>query len=229
MRVLYLSAAVIVMFVGLCVRPVWAESAEEWNAKGKEAYRAQNYEEAHKYYSKALEIDPKMQKALFNRALNSYRLKKYKETRADLAAELAIDPKDHEAIFYTGLTYFGEAKYKEAFDQFEKAAEIERLPLYLLNCGAALYNSCKYHAAIQHCKMALRVNPEQEIRDKADALIAKAEEHLKEDKQRLAASKRSSVRMENQRSGRIIQIKWIQTADSSGGSNSGSPSPSGGG
>ncbi len=219
MRRYYLSAAIIVVFIGLCVRPVWAESAEEWNAKGKEAYRAQNYEEAHKYYSKALEIDPKMQKALFNRALNYYRLKKYEETRSDLAAVLAIDPKDHEAIFYTGLTYFGQGKYKEAFDHFEKAAELERLPLYLLNCAAARYNTSKYHATIQYCKMALRLNPEEEIKDKATALIAKAEEHLKEDKERLVTTKRSLVRMENsQRSGRVIQIKWIQTADSSGGS-----------
>jgi tetratricopeptide (TPR) repeat protein len=229
MRGLYLPAAVMVVFIGLCVRPVWGESAEEWNSKGKEAYRAQKYEEAHKYYSKALEIDPKMQKALFNRALNSYRLKKYGETRSDLAAVLAIDPKDHEAIFYIGLTYFGEGKYKQAFDQFEKAAEIERLPLYLLNCAAARYNICKYHATIQHCKMALRLNPEAEIRDKANALIAKAEEHLKEDKEILVATKRSSVRMENSRPRRVIQIKWIQTADTSGGSKGGAPRRSGGG
>jgi tetratricopeptide (TPR) repeat protein len=229
-RKTYLSAAVIVMFIGFCVRPVCAESAEEWNEKGKTAYRAQNYEEAHKYYSKALEIDPKMQKALFNRALNSYRVKKYKETRSDLAAVLAIDPKDHEAIFYIGLTYFGEGKYKQAFEQFEKAAEIKRLPLYLLNCAAARYNACKYHATIQHCKMALRLNPEAEIRDKANALISKAEEHLKEDKERLAVSKRSLVRMENSgRPRRVIEIKWIQTADTSGGSKGGSPNRSGGG
>jgi len=219
------------MFIGLCIGPVRAEPAEEWNEKGKEAYRAQNYEEAHKYYSKALEIDPKMQKALFNRALNSYRLKKFQETRADLAAALAIAPKDHEAIFYTGLTYFGEGKYKEAFDQFEKAAELERLPLYLLNCAAARYNASKYHSTIQHCKMALRLNPEVEIKDKANALIAKAEEHLKEDKERLVTSKRSSVRMENsQRPRRVIEVKWIQTADTSGGgSKGGSPNRSGGG
>ncbi len=229
MRKLYLSVAIIVMFIGLCVRPVWAESAEEWNAKGKEAYRAQNYEDADKYYTKALEIDPKMQKALFNRALNSYRLKKYKETRSDLAAVLAIDPKDHEAIFYTGLTYFGEGKYKEAFDQFEKAAEIERLPLYLLNCAAARYNTAKYHATIQYCKMALRLNPEEEIKGKVNELITRSEEHLKEDKLKLVASKKSAVRLDDpNRPRRVIQIRWVQTADS-GGSNSGSPSPSGGG
>jgi len=228
MRELYLSAAILVVFIGLCVRPVWAESAEEWNAKGKEAYRAQNYEEAQKYYSRALEIDPKMQKTLFNRALNSYRMKKYNETRSDLAAVLAIDPKDHEAVFYTGLTYFGEGKYKEAFDQFEKAAEMERLPLYLLNAAAARYNAGRYHNTIQYCKMALRLNPEDEIKDKANALITKAEEHLKEDKEKLVASKKSAVRMENpQARGRVIEIKWIQTADTSGGSST--PSPSGGG
>jgi len=144
---------------------------------------------------------------------------------------LAIDPKDHEAIFYTGLTYFGEGKYKEAFDQFEKAAEIERLPLYLLNCGAARYNGSKYHSTIQYCKMALRLNPEEEIRDKANALISKAEEHLKEDKEKLVASKKSSVRMEDpMRPRRIVEIKWIQTADApSSSKKDDAPRRSGGG
>ena len=154
MRRYYLSAAIIVVFIGLCVRPVWAESAEEWNAKGKEAYRAQNYEEAHKYYSKALEIDPKMQKALFNRALNYYRLKKYEETRSDLAAVLAIDPKDHEAVFYTGLTYFGQGKYKEAFDQFREgrgnrktaalSTELQRQRVTILPSTMLRYSTAKW-------------------------------------------------------------------------------------
>ena len=125
-----------------------------------------------------------MQKALFNRALNSYRLKKYKEARSDLSAVLDIDPKDHEAIFYTGLTYFGQGKYSEAYNQFDKAAEIERLPLYLLNAAAARYNGCRYHATIQHCKMALRLDPEDEIKIKVKELMTKAEEQLKEDKEK---------------------------------------------
>jgi tetratricopeptide (TPR) repeat protein len=214
------SVAVIVILICLCAWPVWAESAEEWTAKGKEAYRAENYTDADKYYSKALEIDPKMQKALFNRALNSYRLKKYNEARSDLSAVLDIHPKDHEAIFYTGLTYFGQGKYSEAYNQFEKAAEIERLPIYLLNAAAARYNSSKYHAAIQHCKMALRLNPDDETNIKVKELMTKAEEQLKEDKERRVANAKSSVRVEDKRPNRIIEVKWIQTADTSGGGGS---------
>jgi tetratricopeptide (TPR) repeat protein len=220
MKTFCASVAVIVILVSLCARPVWAESAEEWTAKGKEAYRAEKYDDADKYYSKALEIDPKMQKALFNRALNSYRLKKYNEARSDLSAVLDIDPKDHEAIFYTGLTYFSQGKYSEAYNQFEKAAEIERLPLYLLNAAAARYNMSRYHATIQHCKMALRLDPEDEIKIKVKELMTKAEEQLKEDKERRVANAKSSVREADQRQKRIIGVKWIQTTDTSGGGGS---------
>ncbi|MGO9122643.1 MAG: tetratricopeptide repeat protein [Desulfomonilaceae bacterium] len=220
MKTFCASVVVIVILVCLCARPVWAESAEEWTAKGKEAYRAQNYDDADKYYSKALEIDPKMKKALFNRALNSYRLKKYKEARSDLSAVLDIDPKDHEAIFYTGLTYFGQGKYSEAYNQFDKAAEIERLPLYLLNAAAARYNGARYHATIQHCKMAMRLNPEDEIKIKVNELMTQAEEQLKEDKEKRIVNAKSSVRVEDQRPRRIIEVKWIQIAETSGGSTS---------
>ncbi len=220
MKKFYASVAVIVVLVCLCARFVWAESADEWNVKGKEAYRAQNYDDAHKYYSKALEIDPKMQKALFNRALNSYRLKKYSEARSDLSAALDIDPKDHEAIFYTGLTYFAQGKYSEAYNQFDKAADIERLPLYLFNAAAARYNGCQYHATIQHCKMALRLNPDDEIKIKVNELMTKAEDQLKEDKERLVVNKKSSVRLDDQRPKRIVEVKWIQTADTAGGASS---------
>ncbi len=221
MKTLCASVAVIVILVCLCAGSVRAESAEEWTAKGKEAYRAEKYDDADKYYSKALEIDPKMQKTLFNRALNYYRLKKYNEARSDLSAVLDIDPKDHEAIFYTGLTYFGQGKYPEAYNQFEKAAEIESLPIYFLNAAAARYNSSRYHATIQHCKMALRLNPEDETKIKVKELMTKAEEQLKEDKERRIVNAKSSVRVEDKQPKRIIAVKWIQTGDTSGGGSSG--------
>jgi tetratricopeptide (TPR) repeat protein len=220
MKTFCASAAVIVILICLCARPVCAETAEEWNAKAKEAYRAEKYDDADKYYSKALEIDPKMQKALFNRALNYYRLKKYNEARSDLSAAIEIEPKDHEAVFYMGLTYFGQGKYSDAYNQFEKAAEMERLPLYLLNAAAARYNSSRYHAAMQHCKMALRLDPDDETKIKVKELMTKAEEQLKENKERLVANAKSSARVEDQRPKRIIEVKWIQTTDASGGGGS---------
>jgi len=94
------------------------------------------------------------------------------------------------------------------------------LPIYLLNAAAARYNSVKYHAAIQHCKMALRLNPEDETKIKVQELMNKAEEQLKEDKERRVANAKSSVRVEDRRPKRIIEVKWIQTVDTSGGGGS---------
>ncbi len=216
--------AVMAILVCLCARPIFAESAEEWSVKGREAYRAQNYEEAEKCYSKALEIDPKMQKALFNRALNFYHWKKYTEARSNFSAVLDIDPKDHEALFYIGLTHLDQGKHSEAYNAFDKASDIERLPLYVFYAGAARHSMGKLFAAIQHYKMALRLNPDDEIKAKANNLITKAEERLKEDKEKRIADSKSSVRVDDQRPKRIVEVKWIQTPDASG-----QTAPSGGG
>jgi len=216
MKSCWASVAVIVILVCLCPRSICAQTAEEWTTKGREAYRSQNYEEAEKCYSKALEIDPKMQKALFNRGLNFFHWKKYAEARSSFSAALDISPKDHEAIFYIGLTYFSQGKYQDAYNNFEKAAEIERLPLYLFYAGAARHNMGRFHAAIQHYKMALRLNPEDEIKIKINELMTKAEDRLKEDIEKRISDAKSSVRVEDQQPKRIVEVKWIQTADTVG-------------
>ncbi len=216
--------------VGLFTITAYAQSAEEWHAKGKAAYSQNQYEEAVKNYTKALEIEPTLQKTLFNRGLAYYRLNKWQEARADLKAAVSIKPQDHEAIFYIGLSDFGEGKFGEAAEQFDKAADIENLPLYRFNGAAARFNKGLYHATIQQCKMALRSNPDQATKAKVKDLMAKAEERLKQDLERQVAAKKATVYVEpEKKKPPKLVYKTFEGSPSSSGGSSQAYNPGGGG
>jgi tetratricopeptide (TPR) repeat protein len=216
--------------VGLFTLVAYAQSAEEWNARGKEAYSKNEYEESVKHYSKALEVDPAFHKVFFNRGLAYYRLSKWQEARSDLDKAISVNPQDHEAIFYRGLSYFGEGKYGEAAAQFDKAAEIENLPLYMFNGAVARFNSAFYHATIQQCKMALRSKPDEQTKTMLDGLIVKSEERLKQDLERKVAAKRAVVQMEPEKKKPVkLVYKTFEGARPAGGPSEAYNSGSGGG
>lgn len=196
MKRLLLLTLSLVGLAGFFTLAAYAQSAEEWNAKGKEAYSQNQYEESVKLYSKALQIDPAYHKALFNRGLANYRLSRWQEARADLSAAISVNPKDHEAVFYRGLSYFGEGKYTEAAAQFDKAAEMQPLPIYMFNAAVARFNNGLYHATVQQCKMALRSKPDEQTKALLDDLVVKSEERLKQDLERKVAAKRTVVQIE---------------------------------
>jgi tetratricopeptide (TPR) repeat protein len=218
------------VLVGLYTLAAYAQSGEDWNARGKEAYSKNQYEEAVKHYSKALEIDPAFQKVHFNRGLAYYRMGKWQDARSDLGAAISANPKDHEAIFYRGLSYFGEGKYGEAAAQFDKAAEIENLPVYMFNGAVARFNSCLYYATIQQCKMALRSKPDEQTKAMLDDLIVKSEERLKQDLERKVAAKRAVVQMEPEKKKPVkLVYKTFEGARPVGGPSESYNAGSGGG
>jgi tetratricopeptide (TPR) repeat protein len=231
MKRLLLLPFSLVGLVGFFTLVAYAQSAEEWNARGKEAYSKNQYEEAAKFYSKALEVDPSFQKVLFNRGLTYYRMNKWQEARSDLGAAISANPKDHEACFYSGLSYFGEGKYGEAAAQFDKAAEIENLSIYMLNAAAARFNNSLYHAAIQQCKMALRSNPDEQTKAMFNDLVAKSEERLKQDLERKVAAKKTVVLIEPEKKKpvKLVYKKFEGTPSQGAPSDSYNPGSGGGG
>lgn len=215
--------------MGIFTVSACAQSAEEWNAKGKAAYVENRYEEAVQHYTKALEMEPALQKTLFNRGLAYYRLNKWQEARADLRSAVSAKPQDHEAIFYIGLSYFSEGKYGEAATQFDKAADIEDLPLYRFNGAAARFNNGLYHATVQQCKMALRSNPDPDTKTKLNDLMAKAEERLKQDLDRQVAAKKAVINVEPEKKKPVkLVYKTFEGVRTTGGKSE-AYSPGGGG
>jgi len=230
MKWLLLVIFSVASLIGLFTVAACAQSAEELNDKGKAAYVENRYQDAVTHYTKALEVDPTLQKTLFNRVLAYYRLNKWQEAREDLRAAVSAKPQDHEAIFYIGLSYFGEGKYSEAATQCDKAADIENLPLYRVNSAAARFNIGLYHATIQQCKMALKSDPDAGTRAKANDLIAKAEERLKQDLDRKVAAKKAVVNVEPEKKKPVkLVYKEMAGVRSTGGRPSDAYNPGGGG
>jgi tetratricopeptide (TPR) repeat protein len=188
------------LIVSLCgffqpwITLVFGESAEDWISKGKEADRAAKYEDAVKYYSKALEIDPRSGKALLARGSSCYNLKRWKEARSDCQALVDMNPQGHEALFMIGQTYFQEKDYDQALSFYERASNIKTRPTYALGAAAANFNKRLYHGAIGWCKLALTLNPSEEIETRIKSLMKRAE--LKVDEwagQKVEALKKGAI------------------------------------
>jgi tetratricopeptide (TPR) repeat protein len=193
------------LIVSLCgffqpwITLVFGESAEDWISKGKEADRAAKYEDAVNYYSKALEIDPRSGKALLARGSSCYNLKRWKEARSDCEALVDMNPQDHEALFMIGQTYFQEKDYDQALSFYERASNMERRPTYAFGAAATNFNKRLYHGAIGWCKLALTLNPSEEIETRIKSLMKRAELRIEEGtRQRVEATKKGIINKANQ-------------------------------
>ena len=79
-----------------------------------------------------------------------------------------------------GLEAFGTGNYAEARSHFDKAYEVDKKPLYLLNAARALVRQGQYHAAVQYCKRALGVDPSPDMKNKIESLLKHSEQVIKE-------------------------------------------------
>jgi tetratricopeptide (TPR) repeat protein len=79
-----------------------------------------------------------------------------------------------------GIEAFGAGNYTEALSHFDKAYEVEKKPLYLLNAALALSRQGKYHATIQYCRRALGLDPAPDMKSKVESLLSRSEQITKE-------------------------------------------------
>jgi tetratricopeptide (TPR) repeat protein len=141
--------------------PAFGGSLDNGINKGTQAYQKGEYDEAIKYFSKALQLDPKSDKALFERGLTYYKLGRWEDARSDFMKFTHIKPTAHQGFFYIGMTYFGQKDYSNALPQFDKAIAIEKRPEYYLNAARAALNNGYSGTAIRYCKDAFELYPEK--------------------------------------------------------------------
>ncbi len=80
-----------------------------------------------------------------------------------------------------GIEAFGAGNYAEARSHFDKAYEVEKKPLYLLNAALSLSRQGQYHAVAQYCKRALGLDPSPDTKNKVESLLSRSERVIKED------------------------------------------------
>ena len=109
--------------------------ALEYNSTSKWAYlwlgifesKEKNWVIARQHYDKALELDPRFDLAIYNKAWTYMRAKKrdYNEARILLQQALALNPEYKEAYYALGMVYGYQNKYQVAHGYLSKAVEID--------------------------------------------------------------------------------------------------------
>ena len=92
--------------------------------KGEDLYNLGNYDEAIKYYDKALSIDPNNIQALYSKGLAIYNWDKYEAIKYYDKA-LSIDPNNTHALYSKGLALDSLGDRDEAIKYYDKALFID--------------------------------------------------------------------------------------------------------
>ena len=140
-----------------------SQTAEQWLAKGETAYEDNDYEEAIKYFEKAIDLNPNLADAYFYRG---YCYIAYEEDY-DKAAEcfkkmIKLDTNNAAAYIALGILYTEYKKdYDKAIKYYEKAVELEPdyIDAYHSLARAYQYGKEDYDKAIKYYEKTVELNP----------------------------------------------------------------------
>ena len=106
-------------------------------------------------YSRAIELDPNLAQAYFNRGDTYYRLHRYKVALVDLNRVIELDPNFAQAYFNRGNTYARLQQYEAALADYSRAIELELDPNFAqahYNLGVSLYKQGRQGDALPYLK-----------------------------------------------------------------------------
>ncbi len=115
----------IFLFLFLNLSYAGAETAEEFNNKGIDLYSMGRYDDAIKYFNRALEIDPSYIKALSNKGVVLNKLGRYEEAIKCFDKVIKVNPNLSTAWNHKGEALSSLRQYEEAIRCFDKALEID--------------------------------------------------------------------------------------------------------
>lgn len=124
-----------------------------------------DYKEAIKLYSQALEILPVHFKALFNRGFAYDKIKEYDLAIEDYNKAIELDPNNPFAYYNRGISYDRKGKLNEAIASFTKAIELDPSKAdFYHNRGFAYRKIKMYEDAIADYTQAVMIG-EQDMKD----------------------------------------------------------------
>lgn len=149
---------------------------EEYKDKGNTKYKAGEYEEAIKYYTKAIKADGEKTAAYYgNRSAAFMMLHKYHEAIADSHKATSLDAGFVKGYSRAGKCYLQLGQLLEAKKQYERARVLEPTNVQLkdemdllnraeraLKEGQTALAANNYHKAIAHLDIALQYCPYSE-------------------------------------------------------------------
>lgn len=93
--------------------------------KANEAFVDENYDEALKLYTAAIETDSNVAEYFVKRAQTYIKLSKYKEAEEDALKACSMDPANPKACLRKGVAQFHLKKYKDALASFQTGSELD--------------------------------------------------------------------------------------------------------
>eukprot|EP01010_Urceolus_cornutus_P000742 NODE_1253_length_1006_cov_288.328109_g964_i0.p1 GENE.NODE_1253_length_1006_cov_288.328109_g964_i0~~NODE_1253_length_1006_cov_288.328109_g964_i0.p1 ORF type:complete len:276 (-),score=82.18 NODE_1253_length_1006_cov_288.328109_g964_i0:178-951(-) len=99
--------------------------AAEFKDKGNQAFKAGKYQDAVKWYSQAIQVDPRNETLYSNRAATYSALDKHPEALADAEKCIQLKPEWVKGHFRQGVALFKMGKYDLATASYKKSLEID--------------------------------------------------------------------------------------------------------
>nr|MDO8082566.1 tetratricopeptide repeat protein [Candidatus Freyarchaeota archaeon] len=141
-----------------------SESVDELINKGNSLVDKGKYEEAIKFYDKALKINPQDVVALTNKGTALDQLGRYEDAVECFDNVLEINPKDAEAINNKGSSLIKLNRYEEAIECFNEALTINPNNFVThYNKGIAQGKLGKYEEAIRSYDATIKIVPDYAI------------------------------------------------------------------
>ena len=161
LRIVSLATFLLTLIVVLASSENVELSANEWAQKAYKAYQEEKYEDAVKFYDKAIDIDKEYTKAFNNRGLAKLKLKDYEGAEDDFITVLVLDPSNVTVRINLGNLEIRRNDPEQAIFYLSKAIEINpNLPKVFNNRGLAYQDKGEPEKAIDDFEKALSLDPE---------------------------------------------------------------------
>ncbi len=134
--------------------------AEVWYAKGQQALKSKNYEEAVEYFTRAVELDPSNYKYYEKRGLTYLYAEKPGQAIDDLTISVDINPKNADAYNNRGLAFSFQGDLDQAINDFNRAIDIDpNFGQAYLNRGSIYIQFKNFDAAMKDFNQAAKYEP----------------------------------------------------------------------
>jgi len=128
--------------------------------EGWEQAQKGNYDEAIRYFTKAIDLNPLDGESYYSRGTAYSHKGQYEEAISDYTKALKINPRDAKAYYNRGIACYKKDQYDQAISDFNKALEINpnNAEAYY-NRGATRYKKGQHDQAISDFKKAFEIDP----------------------------------------------------------------------
>ena len=182
-------------------------SATEWFEKGYKSGMSGNYTDAAKAFSKAIELNPKLADAYYNRGTAYSNIGNYQQAIKDYSKAIELNPQLAEAYNNRGTAYGKLGNQQQAINDYNKAIELnpQDADAYF-NRGNAYGKLGNHQQAIKDYSKAIELNPQD-----ADAYYNRGNAYAKlGNAQRAFENLKIAARLGHKGSQDILRSKGIE-------------------